>query len=81
MELRAKSRHSSMHKFLPELWQNHEGKAVSCEEKIKILNENLIEIEALCKEALEDALLMGCDEDFVRQVLKNMINSLEKPFP
>lgn len=69
-----------MKQVLPEIWQNSEGQAVSCDEKIKVLNENLLEIATLCQDALEDAVLMGCDEDFVRQVLQNMINLLSKPF-
>jgi hypothetical protein len=65
---------------IPKAWLTSEGKAVSCEEKIKLLNENLTEIANLCQDALEDAVLMGCDEAFVRGILKNMISSLDKPF-
>ena len=39
------------------------GAAVSCEEKIKVLNQNLEEIRQFCQDAFEDALLMGCDEE------------------
>lgn len=71
---------SGIKQVIPETWKNSEGKAVSCEEKIKVLNENLLEISTLCQDALEDAVLMGCDEEFVRHVLQNMINLLNKPF-
>ncbi len=53
---------------------------MSCLEKIKVLNENLTEIRELCQEALEDAVLMGCDEPQVRQVLQELLDSLETPF-
>ncbi len=43
-------------------WLTPEGEPVSCLEKIKVLNENLEEIQALAQEALEDAVLMGADE-------------------
>ncbi len=61
-------------------WLTPEGKPVSCLEKIKVLNENLTEIREMCQEALEDAVLMGCDEPQVRQVLQELLDSLETPF-
>jgi hypothetical protein len=68
------------HPFLPTQWLGKDGMAVACEEKIKVLNENLLEIQNLCQQALEDAVLMGCSEHFVKIVLADMIASLEKPF-
>ncbi|MBL29597.1 MAG: hypothetical protein CMM50_18860 [Rhodospirillaceae bacterium] len=61
-------------------WLTPEGEKVSCVEKIKVLNENLVEIREMCQEALEDAVLMGCDEAQVRQVLARMVELLDKPF-
>lgn len=61
-------------------WLNPEGKPLSCLEKIKVLNENLEEIRQMCQDALEDAVLMGCDEPQFRQVLQDLIDSLENPF-
>src|SRR5207344_1059395 len=51
------------------IWHTPEGEKVSCVEKIKVLNENLAELRALAQDALEDAVLMGCDERQVREVL------------
>ena len=39
-------------------WRQLDGRPVSCEEKLAMLNENLDEIPEYCQEALEDALLM-----------------------
>ena len=61
-------------------WLDPEGKPLSCLEKIKVLNENLEEIRQMCQDALEDAVLMGCDEPQFRQVLQDLIDSLENPF-
>ena len=47
--------------LLPE-WIDPDGVPVACIEKIKMLNENIVEIREMCREALEDAVLMGCDE-------------------
>ena len=66
-------------KLLP-TWLDSDGSPVGCSEKIKVLNENLIEIKEICEEALEDAVLMGCDEKQIRGVLSDIIASLPKPF-
>ena len=62
------------------VWRAPHGTAVSCYEKLKVLNENIDEIRAMCQEALEDAVLMGCDEAQVRGILRQLIASLEEPF-
>ena len=53
---------------------------MSCMEKLKVLEENLVEIQELCQDALEDAVLMGCDENQVRDVLRALSDSLDPPF-
>lgn len=62
------------------VWRTPEGEAVSCVEKIKVLNENLQEIHELAQEALEDAILMGCDEAQVREMLDRLVESLRNPY-
>ena len=62
------------------LWVQPDGSAVSCEEKLKVLDENLAEIRAMCQDAFEDALLMGCDEDQVRAVFVGVMTSLDNPY-
>ncbi len=62
------------------VWLDPEGKPVSCLEKIKVLNENLEEIRGLAQDAFEDAVLMGCDEAQFRQVLQELVASLENTY-
>jgi len=62
------------------VWRQPDGRPVSCVEKIKVLNENLEEIRALAQDALEDAVLMGCDEAQVREVLRGLVESLTTPY-
>lgn len=62
------------------VWRQPDGKVVSCTEKIKVLNENLAEIRQLAQDALEDAVLMGCDEAQIRNVLNELVVSLENPY-
>ena len=58
------------------IWKTKTKEIISCDEKIKILNENLIEIENLCQGAMDDAILMGCDEkDFKSKVIEVIKNS------
>ena len=66
---------------LPEtVWRSPSGEVVSCIEKLKVLRENLEEIQQLCQDALEDAVLMGCDERQFKQVLANLVQLLDNPY-
>jgi hypothetical protein len=49
-------------------------------EKLKVLRENLEEIRQLCQDALEDAVLMGCDEREFRSVLVDLVAKLDNPY-
>jgi uncharacterized protein (UPF0335 family) len=62
------------------VWRTTEGDLVSCVEKIKVLNENLAELRGLAQDALEDAVLMGCDEAQVREVLAAIMAGLVNPY-
>jgi hypothetical protein len=62
------------------VWLTPEGDPVSCVEKIKVLNENLVELRGLAQDALEDGVLMGCDEAQLREVLAGIIAGLVNPY-
>jgi len=62
------------------VWRQPDGKPVSCVEKIKVLNQNLAEIRQLAQDALEDAILMGCDEHQIRKVLEDLVSELTNPY-
>ena len=61
------------------VWRQPDGKPVSCLEKIKVLNQNIQEIETLCADALEDGVLMGCDADQIKAALHELIDGLKAP--
>jgi hypothetical protein len=67
-------------RILPKAWTQPDGTPVSCVEKIKVLNDNLDELRRIAQDALEDAVLMGCDEAQLRQVLHALVESLENPY-
>ena len=63
-----------------QVWRQPDGKPVACLEKIKVLNQNIDEIKQLAQDALEDAVLMGCDEEQVRSVLRSVVAELVNPY-
>jgi hypothetical protein len=62
------------------IWRTPEGEPVSCTEKIKVLNENLSELREMAQEAFEDAVLIGCDEHQVRDVLATIVGGIVNPY-
>ncbi len=61
-------------------WRKPDGSPVSCVEKIKVLNENFIELKQLAQDALEDAVLLGCSEAQIRTALHELIDELDNPY-
>jgi len=68
------------HDFTLPTWRQPDGEPVSCVEKIKVLNDNLEEIREMAQDALEDGILMGCDEAQLRDVLQSLVTSLDNPY-
>ena len=63
------------------IWRSAKGEVIACVEKNKVLQENLAEIRQACQDALEDAVLMGCDELQFRAVLAELVSGLKNPYP
>ena len=66
--------------YKPDVWIGDNQKPIGCSEKIQLLNNSLEEIKKLCSEMIEDAVVMGCSEEYVRTVLLKTVSSLDKPF-
>ena len=64
----------------PHRWRSPTGEVISCVEKLKVLRENLEEIRASCQDALDDAVLMGCDEAQFREALQDLVARLESAY-
>jgi hypothetical protein len=62
-------------------WVAADGEVISCTEKLKVLRQNLEELRQVSQDAFEDALLMGCDEQQVREVFAQLIGQLDNPYP
>ena len=67
-------------KVPPPVWRQPDGALVSCKEKLEVLNENLEEIQDICQDALEDGVLMGCDEQQLRDYLHSLVTALTNPY-
>ena len=64
----------------PSRWVSPAGETIACIEKLKVLRENLDEIRSLCQDALDDAVLMGCDEAQFRGAVVGVITTLKSAY-
>ena len=63
----------------PATWPQPDGTPVSCLEKLRVLRENHAELAQVLQDAFDDAVLMGVDERAMRQLLSEMVQSLDTP--
>ncbi len=66
--------------FEPAVWHQPDGDPLACDEKVDVLRDNLTEIQQICQDALEDAVLMQLDETQFRQVLHKLVDALTNPY-
>ena len=62
------------------VWLDPQGQPVACVEKIKVMQENLVELQQVAQDAFEDAILMGCDPTQVRDFMAELMQQLENPY-
>lgn len=62
------------------VWHDENGEPLACTEKIKVMRENLEELHQSAQDVFEDALLMGCSEQQIRNFLVYLIKNLENPY-
>jgi hypothetical protein len=63
----------------PSQWPGLDGNAVGCREKLKMLAENYAEVSQVLQDAFEDAILMGVEEQAMRQILADVVAGLVSP--
>ena len=61
-------------------WLSEDGAPVSCTEKVKVMAQNMDELYQTAQDAFEDALLMGCSENQLREYLHRLITALDNPY-
>ncbi|NJO64297.1 MAG: hypothetical protein HC836_40860 [Richelia sp. RM2_1_2] len=62
------------------MWKYADGADIACIEKINVLNENLDELKQALQDALDDAVLIGCSEDDVKEAFINLIKVLHSNY-
>lgn len=63
----------------PTLWPQPDGQPISCREKLRMLEENHVELVQVLRDAFDDAILMGVDEAWMRRTLLGMVSELQSP--
>jgi len=63
-----------------QIWKKPDGAPISCFEKIKVLNQNYEELRRMAQDALDDAILMECSEEQIRQALHQMVDELRNSY-
>lgn len=67
------------HLELP-IWHTTDGKVIACTEKIKVMRENMEELNQSLVDAFEDAILMDIDPIQVKNFLIQMMQNLDNPY-
>lgn len=61
------------------IWPQEDGQPVSCQEKLRVLEENWQEVQQVLADAFEDAVLMGVSEQVMRERLAELVSTLASP--
>lgn len=61
-------------------WRGPDGSVISCVETLKVMRENMEELRRYALDALEDAVLMGCDEAQVKEAFQSTIAALHSGY-
>lgn len=62
------------------IWKSKDNKKITCDEKIKVLNENINEIQIVLQNAFDDGILIGCDESDLKEKFSKLIKQLNFSF-
>ena len=61
-------------------WRRIDGSIIACTEKLKVMRENFVELRQSAVDVLEDAVLMGCYGNQVKEALFHLIQSLSTDY-
>ena len=73
--------HNSYHESRKDLtvWLQDNGQPVSCQEKLRVLEENWQEVQQIVTDAFDDAVLMGVSAQVMQEKLVDFILTLKTP--
>ncbi len=62
------------------IWYTTGGEVVACTEKIKVMQQNLEELQQMAQDTFEDGVLMGVAPKQLKEFMRNLINQLHNPY-
>mgnify|MGYP000007458909 CR=1 FL=1 len=62
------------------IWKTVEGRTVSCTEKIKVMQQNIDELQQIAQDLFEDGILMDIDPEQLKNYLQQLIRDLQNPY-
>ena len=66
--------------LLNTIWNKPDGSVMDCNESIKVIRQNLEEIQEVCQESFEDAILMEVSDEQFIEVLVKLVDGLHNPY-
>ena len=66
---------SKINKYFPIYWLGKDKRKISCKEKIKLIESNLDEFQETLNDIIDEAVLIGIDEDQLKSVLLKIIKN------
>ena len=67
---------SNKSNYVPKYWKSSNNQKITCQEKLKILNDNLLDLEELIIEIYDEALLMGVDKKQIETIMKSVVSCI-----
>lgn len=67
-------------KLILPTWRTENGEIIACTEKIKVMQENIAELQQVLQDAYEDALLMDIDAQQIKHFMHTLIEQLQNPY-
>jgi hypothetical protein len=62
------------------IWKTIEGEKISCTEKVKIMQQNIEELQQIAQDLFEDGLLMDIDPRQLKEYLQELVLNLHNPY-
>ena len=63
--------------FTPKYWVGKDKLRISCKEKIKVLNDNIDDLQEMLTDIFDEATLIGVDENQLKKVLHDIIKDMK----
>ena len=62
------------------IWYSPDGEVVACTEKIKVMQQNLEELQQMAQDTFEDGVLMDIAPAQLKEFMLNLIHNLHNPY-